>query len=90
MPDMFLRCRKIRISDMKMICTETTYGEYSANIIFDIIKADNYLTIRTGGRRSHRGIYSFSNRGEFAAEKRCGEFVKLCDACVAGNWPKNF
>ena len=34
---------------MKMICTETTYGEYSANIIFDIIKADNYLTIRTGG-----------------------------------------
>ena len=28
--------------------------------------------------------------GEFAAEKRCGEFAKLCDACVAGNWPKNF
>ena len=36
-----------------------------------------------------RGICGFSNRGEFAAEKRCGEFATLCDARAAVNLPED-
>ena len=39
-----------------------------------------------GGVVSARSICEECPRGEFAAEKRCGEFAALCDARAAVNW----